>query len=439
MVYVTMQTAAPGQAAPPESLAPPPGERTAGRGDRPLPAEAARRALVHLLAAMPDCFAGQKPAPADFEDDAHLDEAGLGCDSLARLQLAEAVAEFFDLRRLGREDLLLARPTVGAWVELAAEAWAQGLGTPVLRTSGSSGAPKRVPVSAAEIWQEADALAGVLADPAAPVARVLALVPAHRIYGLICTVALPARLGAPVRDLFAAGPDAIPAPPPAPAAEGADLLVAVPVQWRYLVGRLAPGAPRRGLSAGAPLGGETADALLHGGALSDLLEIYGATETGGLGWRRHPEPNFRLFDHMARRGAALERRLPDGSRRPVAPQDRLAWRGPRSFRPAGRLDGGVQVGARTVYPAAVARRLEAHPQVAAARVRPLTVGADTRLKALVVPAPGADPAALEAALWAWIRRDLPSWERPVRLALAAAVPTDALGKDRDWDGGEGDA
>jgi 4-coumarate--CoA ligase len=89
----------------------------------------------------------------------------------------------------------------------------------------------------------------------------------------------------------------------------------------------------------------------------------------------------------------------------------------------------VTIGGRTVSCADVARRLERRPGVAAARVRP----ADGRLKALIVPHPDQDGSALHAEIRAWCDSQLPAAERPLRIAIARRVPTDALGKELDWE------
>nr|QQZ51416.1 hypothetical protein JKL49_10555 [Phenylobacterium glaciei] len=52
-----------------------------------------------------------------------VDSAGLACDSLDLLNLASAVAEAVQMHRAGVEDYLLARRTIGDWVDIVGASW----------------------------------------------------------------------------------------------------------------------------------------------------------------------------------------------------------------------------------------------------------------------------------------------------------------------------
>jgi 4-coumarate--CoA ligase (photoactive yellow protein activation family) len=266
---------------------------------------------------------------------------------------------------------------------------------------------------------------------------VLALVRPHHIYGFLLSVALPARLGVPVIDL-AGVPDGLDAAAARLTADGAGtLVVAAPPQWRYLAAVL-PDRPTHavGVSSTGALDPAVADRLVAG-PLQALIEIFGSTETAGLGTRRHPETAFTLFDHWARDPSDPDRLhhapgAPGGAADPVALPDRLDWLDTRRFCPAGRHDRQVSIGGTQVSPQAVARRLAERPGVAAARVRPHGPSHALRLKALVVPRDGADVDRLRPDLADFIRTALPPAERPVDLVIAPEVPVDASGKETDW-------
>jgi 4-coumarate--CoA ligase len=388
----------------------------------PLDADAAWRVLAHLLAGEPSAFHGGAPAADTLDADRRLEEADLGADSLGRLTLAQRVADVFDLRRLGREDLLLARRRLGDWHALAGESWARGPRHFAFQSSGSQGKPKRIVHPAARLWAEAR----VLADHLPGRRRVVALVPAHHIYGFIFTVLLPRALGVPVLDLAGAGPSAV-----AGRLAPGDLVVAVPAIWRYLASALWPvPGDLVGTSSAAPLDRETAQRLVADTGFARVLEIYGASETAGVGLRDDPDAPFRLLETWNSvgdgEGGRTLVRVDNGAQ--VAAPDRLDWLDARTFRPAGRLDGAVMIGGTTVHPGAVTRKLAGRPGVADARVRP----SGQRLKALLVPAEGYDPEALKAEVRAWAQHALPAAERPVSLTCAERIPVDALGKERDW-------
>ena len=389
----------------------------------PLDETDAWRVLASTLAHAAGQFAGGPPKLAELDRARRLDESDLGADSLARLTLAERIADVFDLRRVGREDLLLARCDLGSWHDLAAESWARGPRHFVFQSSGSQGEPKRVAHDARDLWAEARLLARHLPGRR----RIVSLVPPHHIYGFIFTVLLPRALSLPVLDL---GPDG----------GGAlgrhlaprDLVVAVPDVWRYLRRALAD-VPRgvAGTSSAAPLDPETARALVTETGFARIVEVYGASETAGIGLRDDPDRPFDLLatwadgDAVADDGHTLVRAA-DGAR--LTAPDQLRWEGPRQLRPSGRLDGAVTIGGTTVHPEAVGRKLAARPGVREARARP---GGD-RLKALLVPEPGADWKALRRDVRAWAETALPPAERPMAYTLATAVPRDSLGKETDW-------
>jgi 4-coumarate--CoA ligase len=389
----------------------------------PLAETDAWRVLASTLAHAAGQFAGGPPALDELDRDRRLDERDLGADSLARLQLAERVADVFDLRRLGREDLLLARRDLGGWLDLAAESWAAGPRRFVFHSSGSQGTPKRVVHDARHLWAEARVLARHMPGRR----RIVSLVPAHHIYGFIFTVLLPRALSVPVLDLGAEGAGAL-----ARHLAPRDLVVAVPDVWRFLC-RTGADVPKgvAGTSSGAPLDPETARTLVGETGFARIVEVYGASETAGIGLRDDPDQPFQLLETWADGDAVADDthtlvRADDGTR--VSAPDHLRWEGPRQLRPTGRRDGAVMIGGVTVHPDAVARRLAGRPGVREARVRP----DGPRLKALLVPEAEVDRTALKRAVRAWAESALAPAERPTSYTLAHAVPRDGMGKETDW-------
>jgi 4-coumarate--CoA ligase (photoactive yellow protein activation family) len=372
---------------------------------------------------------GLPPVPRPWPDDLAIGRGGLGADSLELLQLSAALAELLQMHRSGIEDYLLARQGFGDWVEVARAALSRFDGELTFRTSGSTGVgkPCRHPLAALE--EEADHLAALLPGRR----RVLSAVPAHHIYGFIFTVLLPSRLGAgpdgvEVVDLRGASPAAL-----GSLLRPGDLVVGHPEFWGAAV-RAAPrpSADVVGTTSTAPCPPEVAAGLAELG-LSRLVEVFGSTETGGLGWRDAPGTGFVPFPFWRIGDGTAERRLRDGTgfARPLP--DRLDLDGEGRFRPAGRRDAVVQVGGVNVSPAAVRDRLLAHPDVADCAVRLMRPEEGSRLKAFVVPAPSAPPEAeLRARLEAWIDESLPVAERPRALSFGPVLPTGAMGKAADW-------
>ncbi len=340
--------------------------------------------------------------------------AGLGCDSLERMWLAAALAEMFDLDEAAQA--LTEAPTFGAWLDLLAAAW-RGESVTFL-TSGSSGTPKPCPHAVADLALEIEGLAPLFSDRA----RIVAGVPAHHIYGFLFTAMLPERLGVPV---VAYGADPL---------RPGDLVVSFPDHWALVArSHRAFLADVAGVTSTAPCPRALVESLAARG-LSAFTEVYGSSETAGLGTRAYPATVYTLMPHW-RFGEEAEPGRPaivHASGRVIHALDRLARTGERGFAVEGRLDGMVQVGGINVDPAAIAARLRAHPLVADAAVRLMRPEEGTRLKAFVVPAEGVGEEEARAVLGDWIAGHLTAPERPVALTFGPRLPAGPMGKRADW-------
>lgn len=364
-----------------------------------------------------------RPWPTDLP----LDEQGLGMDSLERLSVAAAVNEALHLYESGIEDLLLTCGRFGEWVDVVADGLAAYDASLTFRTSGSSGAAKACSHALPDLLQEVEYLAGVLAGAR----RVLAAVPAHHLYGFLFTVLLPSRLGCDeVIDVRQMTPQAL-----AATMQPGDLVISHPAHWSVLarhVERLPPGV--HGVTSTAPCSDVLAQRLA-GIGLGRLMQVYGSSETAGIGTRTAAGTAFRLMPFWSRDpgdGHRLSRAAADGSTSSRGVQDRLAWLDDRQFSLCGRLDEAVQVGGTNVFPERVRQVLLDHPQVVDAQVRLMTPEEGTRLKAFVVPAAGTDELALRSELWRWTESRLPAPERPKAFAVGDRLPRNALGKLSDW-------
>jgi 4-coumarate--CoA ligase (photoactive yellow protein activation family) len=348
----------------------------------------------------------------------------LGADSLDLMGLGTALVDTLHLDA-GIDERLLARPCLADWVESArAGLDASGLAL-TFRTSGSSGEPKRCTHALATLAQEAEALAALVPGRR----RILSAVPSHHIYGFLFTVLLPQRLGElAVIDIRQAAPPAL-----ASLACAGDLVVAHPGWWEAAA-QCAPAfaADVVGVTSTAPCPDALADALAAVGLR--LLQVYGSSETSGVGWRDRADSPFALLPHWTRADDpdALLRMLPDGSTRSYPLQDRLEWTDSSHFLPAGRIDAAVQVGGTNVFPAYVADVLAQHPDVREAAVRLMRPDEGRRLKAYVVARPDADVAALRAGLLAWAAQRLAPPECPVAWTFGPRLPRQASGKPADW-------
>ncbi len=352
----------------------------------------------------------------------------LDVDSLEQISLATGLSAMLHLHQAGIEDYLLVRQQLDDWVAVAYTSLRQYSAQITFCTSGSSGQPKPCTHELAWLWQEVQALSTLFPERR----RVLTAVPAHHIYGFLFTVLLPQALGLdgePVVDVRASSPAAL-----AGMVRPGDLIVAHPDYWQAASASLAHlPAGVIGVSSGAPCSHALALNLRTSGLR--LVQMFGSSETAGIGWRDHEDAPYRCLPHWQRQrdGTALDRHLPDGSKRAFPLQDHLHWYDEHHFAPTSRRDDGVQVGGINVFPSKVIRILESHPAVQAASVRLMRPDEGTRLKAFVVPHPDHDGSpALAEELAVFARQVLSPVERPLVFTFGHQLPRQDNGKAADW-------
>lgn len=354
-------------------------------------------------------------AIGDWPEDTPIGDDGLGLDSIEQLGALGALAETFDL-----DDTALGQALpdqVGGWIDWIVRGQATGKPRLIVRTSGSTGTPVVCRHAVADLVEEARFLATQLAGRR----RVVALVPAHHLYGIIWTALLPSLMDIPVVVRTPGTPLNV---------AGGDLIVAVPDQWRTLsrLIRTFPGDVV-GISSAAPLDDGLGSALLASG-LGRLLDIYGSSETGGIAMRELPATAYALLPRWRLVSTGHDDwQLVGRDNRHYALPDHVERIGERTLRPIRRRDGAVQVGGHNVWPARVAEALRQVDGVANAVVR---LHADGRLKAFIVPDGDRDPAELAVIVERYAADRLSVPERPRHLRFGTALPCNAMGKPEDW-------
>lgn len=364
-----------------------------------------------------------------WEASLHLVE-DLGADSLELLSIATALAESLHMHESGLEDYLLARPTIGQWVGIAQKSLQHFSAKLTFRTSGSTGQPKPCCHPLPLLLQEINELAVLFADRR----RILSAVPSHHIYGFLFTILLPHALGldaSRIIDLRGSSPARL-----ANELKDGDLVVGHPEFWRAAA-RLMPSVPGGviGVTSTAPCPDTVSHALEDAG-MHKLIQVYGSSETAGIGWRDSPGSAYRLFSHWKKSTESnheLTRILPDGQELPYSCQDLLQWSGAQEFLPAGRIDNAVQVGGINVFPSRIRDVLLRHPDVADAAVRLMRPEEGTRLKAFIVPrAHACNDAELPNRLQSWVSEHLTTAERPKAFTCGEQLPKGSMDKGGDW-------
>ena len=353
-----------------------------------------------------------------------LGEDGLGFDSLALIDLVGVLTAYFGLDESGVEDYMIVRPRIGDWAEIVARHF-ELVGTDAVitfSTSGSMGAPKQVQHMRAHLEDEVRVVLETVLAEKQHRGRILSGVAPRHVYGFIWGVLLPARGGMVALDVNRVAPSGV-----IRMARSGDVILGTPFTWEHLA-RVGRAFPRDvvGITSGAPSSPSTwehSDRL----GLSRMVEVYGSTETAGVGVRTSGSEPFRLLPTLRRQGDGIERIAAPGTRPEV--QDKLDWQSPEDFYVLGRLDDVVQVAGTNVSPRHVCTVIRECPGISDAVVR--LEGA--RLKANVILAdPKADIGVLEGTLRQHIEAALPPAARPERLTFGTELPRNAMGKLCDW-------
>jgi long-chain acyl-CoA synthetase len=385
-----------------------------------------RRFVSDLVASELRALRPGYPVPAQpWPDDLRLDHDGLGCDSLELLALSSAVAEATLMQRSGVEDYLLARRTIADWEAIVALSLSRYSAAMTFLSSGTTHPPSPSTHQLPHLCEEIRELAALLPGRR----RLFCAVPAHHIYGFLFSVLLPQVLQIPVVDARSLSPSQL-----VNQLRAGDLVIGHPAFWSA-VSRAATtiAADVSGVTSTSPCSPVLANALSEQG-LSRLLQIYGSSETSGIGWRDTPDGNYRLLSYWRRHdNSTIARPGVDGHEVSHRLPDYLDWSDAHCFTLAGRRDGAVQVGGVNVVPDQVADRLRAHTAIADVAVRAMRPEEGMRLKAFVVPHDlAADPDGLTIELTHWCDTHLPVAERPKVFTFGASLPRGPLHKLSDW-------
>ncbi len=316
--------------------------------------------------------------------------------------------------------------TLGEWSAALHRHWQAGSREITFFTSGSTGKPVPRTHPLSTHVQEILALAKIFSGRS----RIVGFVPRHHIYGFLFSVLLPKALDCPVLLL-----------PPLPGKgiekllQQGDLVIAFPLFWGKLLEidlNFASGI--RGVTSTGPCPAATITGLQKQG-LELVYEVYGSSETGGVGIRSTPGSPYRLLPHWRKSEEAdsLVRVFSSGEQIAFPLQDVLQWHGSEEFLPIKRTDNAVQVAGINVYPARVESVLCEHPLVRACTVRLMRPEEGSRLKtAIVLEESACEQNAAEADIRRWAKEHLSPCECPAAYTFMSRLPANELGKRTDW-------
>lgn len=294
----------------------------------------------------------------------------------------------------------------------------------IVMTSGSTGEHQSWPKTGWQLVREDEVSVNLF--PAYRRGRVLSTVPPHHIYGLHYGILAPLRAGGA---LVRTGPLHAEAVKAEIEREGVSVLVSVPAHLGPLAAeeRLPP-LPCV-FSGGAPLPAQVARTLREQHAWG-LIELYGSTETGAIGWRRTDEEGWASYPSTTVTAGEDGGLLVDSpwlaadGLRPFPVRDRIELRSGRFFL-LGRMDGLVKVGGQRVALREIEERLLSLGGVrdAAALAQPVDGPRGNEIW-VAVAATGWTPERIREALEPW----LDPVTLPRRIRVLDALPRESTGK-----------
>jgi 4-coumarate--CoA ligase (photoactive yellow protein activation family) len=288
-------------------------------------------------------------------------------------------------------------------------------------TSGSTGTPKNCIHTQEMIREETNGVSFLFGK----IKRIVATVPAHQSYGFIFGLYLPKIMNIPV----------IPKAP-LPFLEWdkilqeGGLLVTFPLFLKYLSDidfKFPAGVTV--LTSTSPCPDSIIEDVYKRGA-DRLIEIYGSSETGAIGFREAAGAPFFLlpFWNYEERGSEIHEIFRKSTPLRSELPDIVRTKGERIFTVIERRDHAVKVAGINVYPLKIEKMLKKHIFVKDAVVR---LGGD-RLKAFIVLREGADEKAAKKSIHDFIHSVFTVHEIPKNITFGTQIPLTPFGKKADW-------
>ncbi len=306
------------------------------------------------------------------------------------------------------------------WIEQATLAYQKSRAI-YLSTSGSTGEPKLCLHTQAMMEIEARSVGSHFQHAK----RLITLTPRQHLYGLSFAVFFPFIYHTVTLPL-----PPLPVQPWGTLLREGDVLAGFPLFWEYFLkagNTFPPGVTAATATAPCPKG---LFARLKKAGAERVVELYGASETGGIGVRYNEEDPFQINDfwEVSSDHSRIRRSGPAGW---VSFPDEIQFVPPRGIFPLKRTDAVVQVAGVNVSLKLVENVLRQHPAVRDCRVRLMRPDEGKRLKAFIVPNQKEDIACL-ADIRRYLTKHLSSHELPRAFTFGEQLPVNVLGKDCDW-------
>ena len=290
-----------------------------------------------------------------------------------------------------------------------------------LATSGSTGVPKQCLHTEEMMAIEGQSVGNHFRHAK----RFITLTPRQHLYGLSFAVFFSSLFKIPCQPLAP-----IPLQPWASLLHADDVVAGFPLFWEYFLkaGNTFPQGVTAVTSTG-PCPKGLFRRLKQAGA-AQVVELYGASETGGIGVRYREEEPFQINDfwEISADNRKIHRKGIEGW---LPFPDEVQFVPPRGIFPLKRPDRVAQVAGVNVSLKHVENILQQHPAVKACRVRLMRPDEGKRLKAFIVFNEGYGEQSLPD-IRAGLSKLLSSHELPRSFTFGKSLPVNEMGKDSDW-------
>lgn len=209
-------------------------------------------------------------------------------DSLSLITLATEIGTFFGVHHSGLEENLIRYRDFQSWNDIVLDSLKHYNTTITFFTSGTTGKSKLVEHPLEKIIKEASFLSTLFCEQTS----IDSFVRPHHMYGFIYTIVLPQILGVPIvyheplpsRAFFKTEPNS--------------LIVATPTLYKELTLFEECFAQNTIATSSTEELAETTYELLQNKGIKKVYEIYGSSESLGVGYRTSIKEPFRLFDYL---------------------------------------------------------------------------------------------------------------------------------------------
>lgn len=344
---------------------------------------------------------------SEWAESDRLDGPIVAMDSLGVVEAASELSTLLQLHTHKLDELPLRSRSFSSWIEIVQKSWGQGIDSIVFKTSGTTGSPKRIERSYIELLQEAKAWSKLLR----PFNRIILCVPSHHIYGFIFGLLLASESHSPVTDATSWTPHQI-----YRGIKEHDLIISHPAQWRLMANAGFSFPPNvNGITSTGPIHTQLAQELGTLG-LKQLIDIFGSTETGGIGFRNAlEEKDYQLCPWWIQTNRGVRHTTSDS---PLIAMDHLLWKEDQRFSILGRIDNFIQISGTNINLTSIESRINKAPNVVFCKLHFIEEIDGGKLHAtLETNTSQKTKAEFRTQLWTWFQNNLTPSERPVSIEI----------------------